>query len=156
MIRFIKKGEFDYNEKLEAICTKEEWNNVLRTILDDLRNNNSYHYENLLVKEQQYKELFLFCKKERKEIFKYYSYFTETNREEAIAMFFEECIEEASQLNGRSSYNKLCATIYEFGKCYGLDEALRIIECLKASHRRKPAFIDELCAVERRLKNYLK
>jgi len=153
MIRFIKKGEFEYNEKLKTICSEDEWNNTLRVILDYLRKNNSYHYETILVKEQQYKELFSVCKKNKGKILKYYPYFTETDRDEAITIFFEECIKEASQLCARNAYNRLCLTIGEFGKCYGLEEALKITECLKNNHRRKPAFVDELCSVERKLKN---
>ena len=36
MIRFIKDGDFDYNEKLKTICRKDEWNSILRSILDEL------------------------------------------------------------------------------------------------------------------------
>ena len=153
MIRFIKDGELDFNEKLKAICGKDEWNSILRTILDELKISDSYYYEKLLIKEEQYTELFLVCKKHKK-ILEYYQYFINSNRNEAIDMYFEECIKKASTLSGRSSYNRLCTAISDFGKCYGLDEALKIIECLKNNHKRQPAFIDELCTIERKLKKF--
>lgn len=149
-------GEFEYNEKLKAICSKDERNSILRTILNDLKISDSYYYEKLLIKEEQYTELFSVCKKHNVKILEYYQYFVNSNRDEAIGMYFNECIKKASTLSGRSSYNRLCTAISDFGKCYGSDAALKIIESLKVNHKRQPAFIDELCTIERKLKNFHK
>ena len=149
---FIIDGHFDYNEQLKEICSADEWKKQLRIIIDAVKIKNLYRYTELLIKEQQFDELFVLCKNHNYKILEFYSYFAFSHREEAAQMFFKEAINHASKLCDRRGYNELCNTIKDFGKYYGADKAVKIIDVLKINHKRQRAFLDELRKIESSLR----
>ncbi len=148
MIQFVVGGEFSYIEQLKEICTNEEWKKILSDIIDKIKKKSQFDYERILVKEEQFDELFSVCQKFKFKILEYYPYFAKNNKEAAQKLFYSEAVREASILHDRSGYNKLCQKILNFGKVYGQDKAQEIIDVLKANHKRQRAFIDELMHIE--------
>lgn len=146
MFEFLYKGEFSYYGKLKHMYGREEWETVLKKILDTFETETllPYAYVEILKTEKLYDKMLHYCEKRPQAIEELGSCLIEEYPEKVSQLFAEWISKEADQACNRKEYRKVCSKIKTYRSVCGRACVLPLIEKLRQSNKRRPAFIDEL------------
>lgn len=86
-------------------------------------------------------------------MFYYGKYLVKEYSEQVYDLCYREISESCVQAKDRREYKKVMKQIAQLIKCKGNDTAKSLIEELKQKYPRRPALLDELEKVEKKLRN---
>lgn len=152
-----KKILFMGNEKfwdvLKQIYTEcGEWNKNYEPLLDELKaSGQTKCYRSILIAENEKKRLLEDVIENPYDLFTYGEHLVKEYPKQIYDLCYKEISEECSQAKQRSEYRKVTKKISKLIKWNGNDTARALIEELKQKYPRRPALLDELEKVERKL-----
>ena len=128
------------NTKLENISA-DELKDSKRTVC----------YRSILISENEKKRLLEDVMKNPYDLFYYGKYLVKEYPEQVYELCYKEISESCAQAKDRREYKKITKNIAQLIKWKGNDTAKSLIEELKQRYPRKPALLDELEKVEKKL-----
>lgn len=149
MLEFLYRNEYEYYAKLKKLYQPNEWEIVLQEVLDTF-NKQSYipsAYVEILKEENLTDRLVEYCKKNLFSIIDIYPYLLKDYFDEVNELFVKYISEEARESNDRKKYRNVCKIIKLYKKACGSVQAQALIDELKQTFNRRPAFIDELSKI---------
>ncbi len=152
---FALRGEPSYFKELKEILNKEEWTYELSKLLNLMKNKKmhlSSTYREIIVYENLTEEIVNFARRKPDSITQLFTYLIDDYQEEVKQIYLDYIRREAKSATYRKQYRGVCKIILDFAKLSFYKRANCIVDELKKTYYRKPAFIDELSKVDRQLK----
>lgn len=116
-----------------------------------MNSNQSVCYRNILVEENEKQKLLEAVTENPYDLFYYGKYLVKDYPKQIYALCYKVIIDSCKQARDRREYKKVTKQIAQLIKWKGIDTAKDLIIELKETYPRKPALIDELEKVERKL-----
>ncbi|MCL6571282.1 MAG: hypothetical protein K6T88_06290 [Bacillus sp. (in: Bacteria)] len=145
-IDFLLGNHFNFYSKLKGLYTVNNWNEVLKEILESFEKKR-YHsdtYLSILKEENLSDQLLTYCRNSMSSITDLYPYLINDYLEEVNGLFSQFIKQSAVDATDRKKYRKVCALIKTYKKACGTIQSHKLIGELREEHNRRPAFLDEL------------
>jgi len=145
----VKDGDYSYYKRIKDSYPSEEWSIVYVDILDSLERTDRYGevYTRILVEEEETERLLAYVKKRPARIEDFYRHLMGEFRTEVIDLFQSHIEWTAVHSSARPHYQNVCRIIRMLQQAGGQEEALYITRLLLDKYPRKPAFREELTAL---------
>lgn len=128
------------------------WNENYESLLDELKDSKrTVCYRSVLISENEKKRLLEDVMENPYDLFYYGKYLIKEYPEQVYELCYKEISESCAQAKDRREYEKITKNIAQLIKWKGNDTAKSLIEELKQRYPRKPALLDELEKVEKKL-----
>ena len=128
------------------------WNENYESLLDELKNSKrTVCYRTVLISENEKKRLLDDVMENPYDLFYYGKYLVKDYPEQVYELCYKEISESCAQAKDRREYKKITKNIAQLIKWKGNDTAKSLIEELMQRYPRKPALLDELEKVEKKL-----
>ena len=128
------------------------WNENYESLLDELKDSKrTVCYRSVLISENEKKRLLEDVMENPYDLFCYGKYLVKEYPEQIYELCYKEISESCAQAKDRREYKKITKNIAQLIKWKGNDTAKSLIEELKQRYPRKPALLDELEKVEKKL-----
>ena len=128
------------------------WNENYESLLDELKDSKrTVCYRSVLISENEKKRLLEDVMENPYDLFYYGKYLIKEYPEQVYELCYREISESCAQAKDRREYKKITKNIAQLIKWKGNDTAKSLIEKLKQRYPRKPALLDELEKVEKKL-----
>jgi hypothetical protein len=139
-------NSFQYYIKLKELYPANEWEEVLKTMLEEFEKKPDQPsvYLDIIKEENLTSNILEFCKNHLSSITDLFPYLMENHLEGANQLFIQFIEISAQKATDRSGYKKVCSYIKIYKKAFGIIHSHKIIGELKQKYPRRPAFIDEL------------
>jgi hypothetical protein len=147
--RLLSQGDASYYPKLKAMLQASgEWEARRKSVIE-ARGKRLYYtsYMEILESEGELSMLFEQLKKHPDQIYEYGNLLSNIYREEIQQIFIEAIRSAADRASSRNAYSSVAGNVKTFSKAGYKAEALGLIEELKAIHKRKRAFVEELDSI---------
>ena len=143
---FIYMNSFDSYLKLKASYPVNEWPDVKRDILHTLevKKYPLNIYVEILKEEQLTDKLLAYCYRFPESIQSMYPDLLEAYADDVNKIYKSFIIREAAKATDRKMYKKVCKIIKAYKKIVDSTQSELLIEELKQTHKKRPAFLDEL------------
>lgn len=154
MVRFILlHWDSSYFKKLKAIYLQQgRWDREKEPLLEELSKAYMPHlYALLLAQEGEVQRLFDVIAKQKSYIIDHGKQIAESFPEETYKIYEEYILEEAKEATDRGKYRKVCKIIKNFYEAGAKVEAIEMIERLNGMYQRRPAMIEELAGLKKKL-----
>ena len=138
---------------LSAICaTRPTLVILLESLLDELKDSKrTICYRSVLISENEKKRLLEDVMENPYDLFYYGKYLVKEYPEQVYELCYKEISESCAQAKDRREYKKITKNIAQLIKWKGKDTAKFVIKELKQTYPRRPALLDELEKVEKKL-----
>ena len=128
------------------------WNENYGSSLDELKDNKrTVCYRSILISENEKKRLLDDVMENLYDLFYYGKYSVKEYPEQVYELCYKEIRESCVQAKDRREYKKITKKIAQLIKWKGKDTAKLVIKELKQTYPRRPALLDELEKVEKKL-----
>ena len=128
------------------------WNENYESLLDELKDSKrTVCYRSVLISENEKKRLLEDVMENLYDLFYYGKCLIKEYPEQVYELCYREISESCAQAKDRREYKKITKNIAQLIKWKGNDTAKSLIEELKQRYPRKPALLDELEKVEKKL-----
>lgn len=128
------------------------WNENYGSLLDELKDNKrTVCYRSILISENEKKRLLDDVMENLYDLFYYGKYLVKEYPEQVYELCYKEIRESCVQAKDRREYKKITKKIAKLIKWKGKDTAKLVIKELKQTYPRRPALLDELEKVEKKL-----
>ena len=128
------------------------WNENYESLLDELKNSKrTVCYRIVLISENEKKRLLDDVMENPYDLFYYGKYLVKDYPEQVYELCYKEISESCAQAKDRREYKKITKNIAQLIKWKGKDTAKLVIKELKQTYPRRPALLDELEKVEKKL-----
>ena len=128
------------------------WNENYGSLLDELKDNKrTVCYRSILISENEKKRLLDDVMENLYDLFYYGKYLVKEYPEQVYELCYKEIRESCVQAKDRREYKKITKKIAQLIKWKGKDTAKLVIKELKQTNPRRPALLDELEKVEKKL-----
>lgn len=128
------------------------WNENYGSLLDKLKDNKrTVCYRSILISENEKKRLLDDVMENLYDLFYYGKYLVKEYPEQVYELCYKEIRESCVQAKDRREYKKITKKIAQLIKWNGKDTAKLVIKELKQTYPRRPALLDELEKVEKKL-----
>lgn len=128
------------------------WNENYESLLDELKDSKrTVCYRSVLISENEKKRLLEDVMENPYDLFYYGKCLIKEYPEQVYELCYREISESCAQAKDRREYKKITKNIAQLIKWKGNDTAKSLIEELKQRYPRKPALLDELEKVEKKL-----
>lgn len=128
------------------------WNENYKRLLDELKDSKrTVCYRSVLISENEKKRLLEDVMENPYDLFCYGKYLVKEYPGQIYELCYKEISESCAQAKDRREYKKITKNIAQLIKWKGNDTAKSLIEELKQRYPRKPALLDELEKVEKKL-----
>ena len=128
------------------------WNENYGSLLDELKDSKrTVCYRSILISENEKKRLLDDVMENPYDLFYYGKYLVKEYPEQVYELCYKEISESCAQAKDRREYKKITKNIAQLIKWKGNDTAKSLIEELMQRYPRKPALLDELEKVEKKL-----
>ena len=128
------------------------WNENYESLLDELKNSKrTVCYRSVLISENEKKRLLDDVMENPYDLFYYGKYLVKEYPEQVYELCYKKISESCAQAKDRREYKKITKNIAQLIKWKGNDTAKSLIEELMQRYPRKPALLDELEKVEKKL-----
>ena len=144
---FTVNDDFDYYVKLRKLYAEnaEEWQRVFDKIIAAVtKPHNKNIYTQILIHEKMKPELLEYCKKYFAYFPRYYQHLLPEYQDEVNDLFLKLLRKKSAEAGSRSAYKEVCDLIEAYAQACGNENASNIIQELKLTYVKRPAFIDEL------------
>lgn len=146
----VQTGDYSYYKRIKDSYPSEQWPAVYADILNGLEGTNRYEevYTRILVEESETERLLAYVKLRPGRIEEFHRYLMPGYRAEVIGLFQAHIESTATHASARTHYQNVCRIIRMLQQAGGREEALQIARLLLDKYPRKPAFREELLAVD--------
>ncbi|MDQ0216768.1 hypothetical protein J2S13_003252 [Oikeobacillus pervagus] len=146
MLDFLYHNEFQYYPILKTLYEPNEWELVLNKILETFEKKPYLPivYLEIIKEEKMIDKILAYCEDEISTIEELYPYLIESHFEDVRKLFVQSIKSQADQSSNRKEYRRVCKLIKLFKKVCGDEPSQVIIDELKQTNKRRPAFVDEL------------
>ena len=128
------------------------WNENYESLLDELKDSKrTVCYRSILISENEKKRLLEDVMENPYDLFYYGKYLVKEYPEQIYELCYKEIRESCVQAKDRCEYKKITKKIAQLIKWKGKDTAKLVIKELKQTYPRRPALLDELERVEKKL-----
>lgn len=128
------------------------WNENYKRLLDELKDSKrTVCYRSVLISENEKKRLLEDVMENPYDLFCYGKYLVKEYPGQIYELCYKEISESCAQAKDRREYKKITKNIAQLIKWKGNDTAKSLFEELKQRYPRKPALLDELEKVEKKL-----
>ena len=128
------------------------WNENYGSLLDELKDSKrTVCYRSILISENEKKRLLDDVMENPYDLFYYGKYLVKEYPEQVYELCYKEISESCAQAKDRREYKKITKNIAQLIKWKGNDTAKSLLEELMQRYPRKPALLDELEKVEKKL-----
>lgn len=128
------------------------WNENYGSLLDELKDSKrTVCYRSILISENEKKRLLDDVMENPYDLFYYGKYLVKDYPEQVYELCYKEISKSCAQAKDRREYKKITKNIAQLIKWKGNDTAKSLIEELMQRYPRKPALLDELEKVEKKL-----
>lgn len=132
------------------------WNENYEILLNGLRDSKqTVCYRSILIAENEKKRLLEDVMAYPYDLFCYGEYLVKEYPEQVYELCYEEISKSCAEAKERRGYKKVTKQIAQLIKWKGKDTAKALIDELKQTYPRRPALLDELGKVEKKLKQGL-
>jgi hypothetical protein len=142
----IFQNEFEYYQKLKQLYDENEWNGILKSIIEKFETQ-SYRgsvYLSIIIEEKLTKSILEYCKGYLPSITELYPHLVDSHYEEVVELFKDFIEGEAVSPSDRRGYRKVCKHIKTFREVCGTSHSEKLINELALKYNRRPTFLDEL------------
>jgi hypothetical protein len=142
----ILSNDFSYYLKLKELYNRDEWEEILNTLLEVLEKDHyqSPVYLRVLKQENLTDRLLNYCSRYKSYISELYPYIIESHLDDVVRLFREYIESEARESSDRRGYKNVCKIIKTYKKACGVIHSHKLIGELIQTYPRRPAFVDEL------------
>ena len=146
-------GNESFWDVLKQLYTdRGEWEDKYVFLLDELKNSNrKVCYRSILVAENEKRRLLEDVKEDASDLFSYGEYLVEDYPEQIYELCYNLIRNNCAEAKDRREYKKVTSQIKQLIKWKGNEKAKILIEELKQIYKRRPALLDELSKVEKKL-----
>ena len=143
---FLLDNDYSYYEKFKKLYTANEWTEELDKLLARFQeqNNLSKAYLSILKEEWLTTYILDYCKNNVSTITDLYLYLIESHPDEINRLFDEYILIASEEASDRKQYKKVTSIIKKYSKVCGSTQPISLIDELKETYKRRPAFVDEL------------
>lgn len=138
------KGEIKYYSELKSLSQDENFYSNFQDDLKKLKKASSRTYLEIIEMENDLDAIMEYVRKKPYAVEEYAEKLLPKYRTEVGVIYYKYLKKQAENNSNRKEYRGFCRMIEEYGNVMGQDAAMRLIEELKATYRRKRAFVDEL------------
>ena len=151
--KLLLMGNEKFWDVLKQIYKEHDaWNENYESLLDELKNSKrTVCYRSVLISENEKKRLLDDVMENPYDLFYYGKYLVKDYPEQVYELCYKEISESCAQAKDRREYKKITKNIAQLIKWKGNDTAKSLIEELKQRYPRRPALLDELEKVEKKL-----
>lgn len=146
-------GDTSYYTKLKERYRKQEtWDQEREPLLQELSAALPVHeYASLLAKEGELHRLLEVVKRHKSYIVYYGKQLAKGYAEEAYDIYEEYIAEEGREATDRRKYKEVCRIIKSYSEAGAKEKALLLIDRLSQMYPRRPAMLEELASLQRKL-----
>lgn len=146
-------GDMEYYDILKELLIKDGvWEKRYPEIRRKCSDNLSYHaYMYILEKECEWRLLFEETEKHPEMVFTYGKQLAEHYPDAVYAVYRAQIMEQASKSSDRKKYKKVCGSIKALYEAEGTEIAMNLIDEFSQSHIRRPAMLEELANLKKKL-----
>ncbi len=147
LLEFVYDNEYDAYGRLKDLYPAEKWKTVVEEIFEVLENKSDhlpYVYEYMAKAENRGDKLLKYCKESPMTITELYPYLTDDYPDELNQLFTEYIRREAERATDRKMYRNVCRKLKIYQKACGESIFQEMVNELKQTYQRKPAFVNEL------------
>ena len=147
------QGNFAYYRKLKDIlCENGKWEETYPILLAELKAAlPGFFYAQILELEGEHALLLEEVKQDSRHVFQYGKKLAELYPKAVFELYRVEIRKAARESANRSHYSKLCGLLRELHQAGGKNEALALADEFIRQYPRRPAMLDELANLKRRL-----
>ena len=151
--KLLMMGNVKFWDVLKEIYNEcSAWNENYESLLDELKESKRPKcYRSVLVAENEKKRLLEDVIENPYDLFYYGKYLVKDYPEQIYELCYKEISENCAQARDRREYKKVTKQIAQLIKWNGSDKARALIDELKRTYPRRPALLDELEKVEKKL-----
>jgi hypothetical protein len=144
--QILLKGDLQYYDKLKLMLTQlTRWEAEYQDLLAKCEKQLSYsNFMIILNKENEFDRLMAQVRQHKETVFTYGKRLSPHFADEVRKLFIAQLNAEAGKVSNRKEYAALCTQITVFVQAAYAEQANALIAGYKLSHRRQPAFVDEL------------
>lgn len=143
----IYEGYFDYYVKLKETYEEEQWQTIYPGIHERLSKDNGHYrsiYHSVLIEEKAWFKLLNYVRERPSTIIYLHDYLIADYPLEVYKIYGQYIESMAEEENNRKGYRKVCREIKGLRKLGGSELAEGLIQQLKETYKRRPAFVEEL------------
>ncbi len=133
---------------IERGVWEKEYSDILGQCAEKLA---SFEYMNILRKEGEELLLLEQVSLTPTSILEYGDYLSDNYPSEVYTLFRTVITAQAAEATDRNKYGRVCANLKKFYEAGGTAEVINLIEDLRSQYKRRPAMIDELDKLEKKL-----
>ncbi|WP_047986432.1 DUF6880 family protein [Ornithinibacillus californiensis] len=152
LIEFILDNEYEAYAKLKDLYSPEEWQGALENIFRLFEEKSGYlpHvYEYIAKAEERSDKVLNYVEKSPSSIVELYSYLVTDYIDRVEDIFTKHILSEAELATDRKQYRNVCRKLKVFKDACGETKFSKLVNALKDTYERKPAFVNELEKVEK-------
>lgn len=142
-------GDFDFYQELKGLA--EDPKHYYLQLKQELQLKDDWQtrdlFQRLIEEEQDVVELMAFVQKNPRYIERYASDLVNFYKEDIEKKYSKYIKGVAARASSRPAYQEVCGMIRRYEKIAGKQHQQSIVEELRSSYRRKPAFMDELSKI---------
>jgi hypothetical protein len=143
---FLLGNDYSYYEKLKKLYEPNEWPEELTDLLARFQKQNrlSETYLSIIKEEHLTTHILDYCNHQVSAITELYPYLKESHLDEINRLFNEYILKAAEEASDRKKYKRVTSIIKKYSKVCGAAQPIVLIDELKETYKRRPAFVDEL------------
>jgi hypothetical protein len=146
--QYAANGNFKYYLELKTLYTGDEWKNILKKLLVDIRLiEGQTIYVDILVHENNKEEILRYCETEMSAIVKLYKHLSPEYKDEAEMLFKDYIRYGAENALNRKHYHNVCEIIKKYKSAFGKQKADEIKAELILNYPKRRIFVEELSSL---------
>jgi hypothetical protein len=152
LLEFVYDNEYESISKLKELYSLEDWQDVVEEIFNEFEGKSDYLpyvYEYLAKAEHRVDKILTYCEQSPTTIIELYPYLLDQYPNKVDEIFTSFIQREAEHATNRKQYRNVCMKLEIYKKACGDSKFHNIVQELKQTYHRKPAFMNELEKVER-------
>ncbi|MGY0694114.1 DUF6880 family protein [Virgibacillus sp. FSP13] len=154
LLEFVYDNQYEAYGKLKDLYSREKWQVVVGEIFDEFEEKSGYlpHvYEYIAKAENRSDKILKYCEQSPSTITELYPYLLDDYKEKVEKMFTSYITWEAEHATERKRYRNVCQKLKQYKEACGEVVFHDMVNELKKTYNRKPAFINELEKVEKQV-----
>ena len=153
LVEFVLDNEYEAYGKLKELYTPDEWKFALENIFDLFEGRSSDYlphvYEYIAKAENRTDKILKYVEQAPSTVIELYTFLVDDYPEKVEDIFIKHILFEAEQATERKRYRFVCKKLLVYKEACGESKFNTLVQDLKDTYERKPAFVNELEKIER-------
>ncbi|MCT2535397.1 hypothetical protein NC661_17930 [Aquibacillus koreensis] len=155
LFEFVYANDYEPYNKLKELFRQDEWNTVVEDIFATFENADTGYLPNVYVyiakQENRTDKILQYCQYSPISILEYYRFLLDDHLKEAQVLFLDYVRGEAEEATDRKKYRNVCKKLETYKLAFGEAKFQDFVMELRDTYERKPAFLNELEKIERKV-----